>query len=75
MSLPTDLIVVHAWESRGSPGNPQGGYHDVLRMVARGKLKPTRLVSGQVRLSDVSRVLDDMNNFRANGYVIITDFT
>lgn len=75
VSLPTDLIVVNEWEIRGSLGNPQGGYHDLLGMVARGKLNPTRLVTEEVRLSDVSRVLDDMDNFRTNGYVIITDFT
>jgi hypothetical protein len=31
-------------------------------------------VSEQVRLSDVARVLDDMDNFRTDGYVVITDF-
>lgn len=74
VSLPTDLIVVNEWEIRGSLGNPQGGYNDLLGMVARGKLNPTRLVSEEVRLSDVARVLDDMDNYRTDGYVIITDF-
>lgn len=74
VALPTDLIVVNEWEIRGSLGNPQGGYRDLLAMVARGKLNPTRLVSEQVRLSDVARVLDDMDNFRTDGYVVITDF-
>lgn len=75
VSLPTDLIVVNEWEIRGSLGNPQAGYHDLLGLVARGKLNPTKLVSREVRLSDVGSVLDDMDNFRTQGYVIITDFT
>jgi propanol-preferring alcohol dehydrogenase len=74
IELPTDLIVINEWEIRGSLGNPHGSYNDLLSMVARGRLHPTKLVSEQVRLSDVARVLDDMDNFRTDGYVIITDF-
>lgn len=74
VALPTDLIVAFEWEIRGSLGNPQSGYHDLLSMVARGKLNPTRLVSEEVGLSDVARVLDDMDNFRTDGYVVITRF-
>lgn len=75
IAIPTDLLVCNEWQIRGSLGNPVSGYHDLLSLVARGKLSPTRLVSECVKLSEVPRVLDDMDNFKTRGFVIITDFS
>ena len=70
-----DKIVLNELDIRGSLGNPQSQYAELLGLVAAGRLNPKRLVSRQVSLSDVGSVLDDMDQFKTDGYVIITDFS
>ena len=73
--VPMDMIVLKELEVRGSLGNPQSQYGDLLALVGSGKLKPTQLVSREVGLRDVAGVLADMDAFKTDGYVIITDFS
>ncbi|MCC0079382.1 MAG: alcohol dehydrogenase catalytic domain-containing protein [Rhodobacter sp.] len=73
--VPMDKIVLNELDIRGSLGNPQSQYAELLGLVAAGRLNPKRLVSRQVSLSDVGSVLDDMDQFKTDGYVIITDFS
>jgi D-arabinose 1-dehydrogenase-like Zn-dependent alcohol dehydrogenase len=75
VSIPMDMIVLNELEVRGSLGNPQSQYADLLDLVCTGRLKPTQLVSREVSLGDVASVLHDMDVFRTDGYVIITDFS
>lgn len=74
VSIPLDMLVVKELEMVGSLGNPHWAYGELLKLVAGGRLKPQRLVSRQVRLSDVGSVLHDMDTFKTSGYVVITDF-
>ncbi|WP_210251867.1 alcohol dehydrogenase catalytic domain-containing protein [Agrobacterium tumefaciens] len=74
VAVPMDMIVLKELEIRGSLGNPQSEYGDLLGLVASRKLNPTALVSRTVSLSDVGSVLHDMDSFKTSGYVVITDF-
>ncbi|MDH6298052.1 alcohol dehydrogenase catalytic domain-containing protein (plasmid) [Agrobacterium salinitolerans] len=74
VAIPMDMIVLKELEIRGSLGNPQSQYGDLLGLVASRKLNPTALVSRTVSLRDVESVLHDMDSFKTSGYVVITDF-
>jgi len=73
--VPIDKIVLDELDIRGSLSNPQSQYAELLGLVAAGRLNPKRLVSRTVSLSQVGSVLEDMDQFKTDGYVIITDFT
>jgi D-arabinose 1-dehydrogenase-like Zn-dependent alcohol dehydrogenase len=72
--VPLDMIVLKELQVTGSLGNPHWSYEMLLKLVGQGRLKPQRLVTRQVKLSDVESVLIEMENFHTMGYVIITDF-
>ena len=74
ISVPMDIVVLNELQIRGSFGNPQSGFAELLRLVASRRLKPTALVSREVGLEDVDSVLRDMDQFKTLGYVIITRF-
>lgn len=74
ISVPMDMLVLNELQIRGSFGNPQSGYAELLRLVASRRLRPTALVSREVSLEDVDSVLRDMDTFQTLGYVIITRF-
>ncbi len=74
VAIPLDMVVFKELDIRGSSGNPQSQYGELLGLVASGKLNPTALVARTVALNEVGSVLHDMDSFKTNGYVIITDF-
>jgi len=74
IGIPIDMLVFKELDIRGSSGNPQSQYDELLGLVASKKLNPTALVSREVALADVQSVLHDMDKFKTDGYVIITDF-
>lgn len=74
VAIPLDMVVFKELDIRGSSGNPQSQYDELLGLVAAGRLNPTALVSRTIALDQVELVLHDMDSFRTNGYVIITDF-
>jgi propanol-preferring alcohol dehydrogenase len=74
ISLPMDIIVMQELQISGSCGNPQSDYPNLMGLVASGKLTPAALVSREVGLDDVQGVLQDMDDYKTSGYVIITRF-
>ncbi|MFW2829421.1 alcohol dehydrogenase catalytic domain-containing protein [Sphingomonas sp. ID0503] len=74
VGVPLDLLVLQELSIIGSQGNPQSGYPRLLGLVASGRLNPTALVSRHVGLEEVQGVLEDMDEFKTTGYVIITRF-
>jgi propanol-preferring alcohol dehydrogenase len=74
ISLPMDIIVMQELQISGSCGNPQSDYPNLMGLVANGKLTPAALVSREVGLDDVQGVLQDMDDYKTSGYVIITRF-
>jgi D-arabinose 1-dehydrogenase-like Zn-dependent alcohol dehydrogenase len=75
VAIPMDMVVLKELEIRGSLGNPQSQYADLLALVSAKKLNPTKLVSKEVSLSNISSILHDMDSFKTDGYVIVTDFS
>ena len=59
----------------GSLGNPHPRYAELLAFVARGKLRPARLVTREIALEDVNDTLDRMTRFDTVGFEVITRFT
>lgn len=73
-SVPVDQIVSRELRIVGSVGNPHWGYQQLLTLVAQGRLRPERLISKEIKLSEVEAILHDMDTFKTTGYVVITDF-
>lgn len=74
VSLPLDLLTVMELEVAGSLGNPHPKYAELLALVARGKLNPSRLVTRQVSLDNVTDTLERMTRFETIGFEVITQF-
>lgn len=74
-SLPIDLIVALELRIIGSAGNPHWSYDRLLKLVSQGHLRPDRLVTRTVRLSDTQSVMEEFATYGTTGYVVITDFT
>src|SRR2546426_7083577 len=74
VAIPIDDLVTGEWEMAGSKGNPHPNYDELLPLVARGKLKPARLVTRQIELGDVTDTLQRMTRFETVGFEVITRF-
>lgn len=75
VAIPIDTLVTGEWEVVGSKGNPHSNYDELLALVARQKLNPTRLVTRQIALGDVTDTLERMTRFETVGFEVITRFT
>lgn len=74
VGVPLDLLVLQELSIVGSAANPHSAYPRLLGLVAAGKLDPKSLVSREIGLEDVQSVLEDMDQFKTDGYVIVTKF-
>jgi len=72
LPVPADLIVVKELSIVGSSGMQARCYPDMLRMVESGKLSPASLVTEEVSLDGVNRVLQSMSDYNTLGYSVIT---
>jgi threonine dehydrogenase-like Zn-dependent dehydrogenase len=75
IAIPIDVLVNKEFEVVGSLGNPQPNYPELLALVARRKLNPSRLVTRQIALEDVTDTLQRMTRFDTVGLEVITRFT
>lgn len=73
VNIPLDVMVMKELQIIASQGNPHWAYADLLALVAKGRLKPQRLVTREIKLSEIGEVLHDMDTFKTTGYVIVTD--
>jgi len=73
--VPVDLIVFKELELYGTLGMPVTGYDALLSLVAQGKLTPGKMVTGEISLSEVPSIFEQMSNFTATGTYVVTDFT
>lgn len=71
LPLPADLIVGKELTIVGSMGMQARCYPEMLRMVEAGKLRPSSLVTEEVPLEGLNKVLDDMSSFNTLGYSVI----
>lgn len=71
LPLPADLIVGKELTIVGSMGMQARCYPEMLRMVEAGRLHPSSLVTEEVPLEGLNRVLEDMSSFNTLGYSVI----
>jgi D-arabinose 1-dehydrogenase-like Zn-dependent alcohol dehydrogenase len=74
VSLPIDAIVAQELKLFGSVGCPTTSYPGMLSMIAAGQLNPSRLVSERVDASQVTRVFNEMTEFKTLGFHVITSW-
>ena len=74
VSVPTDLMTMQEIEFIGSFGMQPTRYDEIFRMVERGRLDPSRVVSETVALDDVSDRLEAMSDFETMGIPVINEF-
>src|SRR5699024_10606454 len=75
VGLPVDAITAMELEVIGSIGNPHSDYDGLLQLISNGQLNPKTLISKEVKLSDVTDVLNEMTNYNTLGFNVITDFS
>ncbi len=72
--VPMDLVVARELEIYGSHGIQAHRYGVLLGMVAAGKLRPERLITGRLSLADGIEFLQKMDQFPGTGIKVITSF-
>jgi D-arabinose 1-dehydrogenase-like Zn-dependent alcohol dehydrogenase len=75
VALPVDAIVLRELRVIGTFGMQASRFPSLLRMVAAGRLKPGRLVTGTIPLAGVNDVLAAMTNFATVGVTVVDRFT
>jgi propanol-preferring alcohol dehydrogenase len=75
VAIPTDMLVMMEWELVGSLGHPHPKYPELLALVARHKLNPSRLVTREIALEEVTDTLERMTRFDTVGFEVITRFS
>lgn len=73
LPIPADMLGWMELTIVGSNGMQARCYPDMLRMVESGKITPSALVTEEVSLDDVGRVLEDMSNYNTLGYSVIVN--
>ncbi len=74
---PIPMWRLHALEIElyGSHGMQAHRYPDMLAMVADGRLKPERLVTSHLSLSEGAQLLMAMNDFPGPGVAVVNNFS
>jgi D-arabinose 1-dehydrogenase-like Zn-dependent alcohol dehydrogenase len=74
VALPTDAMVMQEIDFLGSFGMQPTRYGEILRMVERGKLDPSSVVSGTVTLEEVPDTLAAMSDYGTVGIPVCDEF-
>lgn len=74
LAVPLDLITDKELTLVGSKGMPPQSYPAMLRLVARGRLDPARLVTRTVRIEEAGDVLASMDDFKTLGFTVVDRF-
>jgi threonine dehydrogenase-like Zn-dependent dehydrogenase len=75
LPIPMDLIGLLELRLLGSgAGYNHRDFPQLVTLVERGALKPSRLVTEQIGLDGITGVLDEMDTFQNVGYQVVTAF-
>jgi len=74
VSLPTDAMVMQEIDFLGSFGMQPTRYGEIFRMVERGKLDPSSVVSETISLDDVPGTLAAMSDYGTVGIPVCNQF-
>jgi len=72
--LPITEMVMSEIQLITTLGMPAHHYEPMLAQVALGKLQPGKMVSGEISLSEVEKIFEDMSNFNVTGTYVVTKF-
>lgn len=72
--LPITEMVMSEIQLITTLGMPPHEYEPMLAQIALGKLQPGKMVSGEVSLSEVEKIFEDMSNFNVTGTYVVTKF-
>lgn len=71
ISIPIDEMLMKGIHLYTTLGLPVHRFDKLLASVAQGDLQPGRMVSGEVALSDVNQIFEDMSSFSNTGTYVI----
>jgi alcohol dehydrogenase len=74
VTIPLDNMVLNEIEFIGSLGMQPPRYDEIFRMVDRGSLDPSLVVSDRVGLDGISEKLDLMTDFETIGIPVVDEF-
>lgn len=74
IGIPIDEMVIAEKSFITTLGIPASRFTPLLNQVALGKLNPSKMVSGHIKLSDVENIYHDMSDFKVTGTYVVTDF-
>ena len=74
VALPTDAMVMQEIDFLGSFGMQPTRYDEIFRMVERGKLDPSGVVSETVSLEEVPETLASMSDYGTVGIPVCDEF-
>lgn len=72
--VPIDVITGQELMFIGSKGMQPTRYDELVQMVEKGRLDPTKVISETVSLYDVPDVLEAMTNYENPGVSVVTEF-
>ncbi|MEJ2583901.1 MAG: zinc-dependent alcohol dehydrogenase family protein [Robiginitalea sp.] len=72
--IPMDLVVARELEILGSHGMQAYRYEEMLRMISKGKLAPSRLIQKRISLEEGALALPAMDRFEHRGVSVIDTF-
>jgi alcohol dehydrogenase len=67
-------VVARELEILGSHGMQAYRYEEMLRMISKGKLAPSRLIQKRISLEEGALALPDMDRFEHSGVSVIDTF-
>jgi alcohol dehydrogenase len=71
VAVPMDRVIARELELRGVHGMAVGRYHALLELIARGSLRPARLIGRTIALEDAGAELASMGAFAQRGVSVI----
>ncbi|WP_088008326.1 zinc-binding dehydrogenase [Indiicoccus explosivorum] len=75
ISIPVDDMVLNEKSFITTLGIPAFRFTKLLEQVALGKLQPGKMVTDEIKLSEVEGIFHDMTNFKTTGTFVVTDYS
>ncbi len=72
--IPMDMVIAKELEILGSHGMQAHAYPKMLKLIAKGKLQPQKLINSTLTLEEAAEALPAMNQFQHQGVSVIDRF-
>lgn len=74
ISVPIDQMVMRELQIVGSLGMPAHRYDTMIPLIAKGRLSPGKMVTGEISLSEVEGIFQGMTTSAITGTYVVTKF-